>query len=89
MFGGQDEWITLQFHLNRVALNGVIDKFGVDADIRKGEDNTFILKAKAKLSEGLKGWILGWGRHVKVLSPPSLVEDMKQELKKMMSAYEE
>lgn len=89
MFGGQDEWITLQFHLNRVALNGVIDKFGVDADIRKGDDNTFILKAKAKLSEGLKGWILGWGRHVKVLSPPSLVEDMKQELEKMMRAYEE
>ncbi len=89
MFGGQDEWMTLQFHLNRVALNGVIDKFGVDADIRKGEDNTFILKAKAKLSEGLKGWILGWGRHVKVLSPPSLVEDMKQELEKMMRAYEE
>lgn len=89
MFGGQDEWMTLQFQLNRVALNGVIDKFGVDADIRKGEDNTFILKAKAKLSEGLKGWILGWGRHVKVLSPPSLVEDMKQELEKMMRAYEE
>ncbi|MGS2778719.1 helix-turn-helix transcriptional regulator [Robertmurraya sp. GLU-23] len=89
MFGGQDEWMTLQFQLNRVALNGVIDKFGVDADIRKGEDNTFILKAKAKLSEGLKGWILGWGRHVKVLSPPSLVEDMKQELEKMTRAYEE
>lgn len=88
MFGGQDEWITLQFSLNRVALNGVIDKFGIDADIRKGEDNTFILKAKAKLSEGLKGWILGWGRHVKVLSPPSLVEGMKQELQKMMNAYE-
>lgn len=89
MFGGQDEWMTLQFSLNRVALNGVIDKFGIDADIRKGEDNTFILKAKVKLSEGLKGWILGWGRHVKVLSPPSLVEDMKQELEKMMNAYKE
>jgi predicted DNA-binding transcriptional regulator YafY len=89
MFGGQDEWMTLQFNLNRVALNGVIDKFGIDADIRKGEDNTFILKAKVKLSEGLKGWILGWGRHVKVLSPPSLVEDMKQELEKMINAYKE
>ncbi len=88
MFGGQDEWITLQFNLNRVALNGVIDKFGIEADIRKIDDHTFILKAKAKLSEGLKGWILGWGRHVKVLSPPSLVEDMKQELQKMKNAYE-
>lgn len=35
------------------------------------------------------GWILGWGRHVKVLSPPSFVEDRKQELHIMMSAYEE
>lgn len=89
MFGGQDEWITLQFNLNQVALNGVIDKFGIDADIKKVDENTFILKAKAKLSEGLKGWILGWGRHVKVLSPPSLVEEMKQELEKMMNSYKE
>jgi hypothetical protein len=87
MFGGQDEWITLQFNLNRVVLNGVIDKFGIDADIRKVDDSTFVLKAKAKLSEGLKGWILGWGRHVKVVAPPSLVEEMKGETQKMIDAY--
>ncbi|MFA9560631.1 helix-turn-helix transcriptional regulator [Evansella sp. AB-rgal1] len=87
MFGGEDEWITIQFNLNRVALNGVIDKFGLDADIRKIDESTFILKAKAKISEGLKGWILAWGRHAKVLSPSSLVEEMKVETQKMVEAY--
>jgi len=44
VFGGQDEWITLQFSLKQDVLNGVIDKFGINADIRKGESETFILK---------------------------------------------
>lgn len=87
MFGGEDHWITLQFKLNQMVLNGVIDKFGIDADIRKTEGNSFILKAKAKQSTGLKGWILGWGKYVKVLSPPTLVEEINEEIKKMAEAY--
>ncbi|MEK5442542.1 helix-turn-helix transcriptional regulator [Fredinandcohnia sp. FSL W7-1320] len=87
MFGGQDDWITLQFSLKQDVLNGVIDKFGIDADIRKGENETFILKVKAKLSKGLKGWILGWGSQVRVLSPVSLINDIKEETQKMIQAY--
>ncbi|WP_175639294.1 helix-turn-helix transcriptional regulator [Metabacillus schmidteae] len=89
MFGGEDQWITLQFTLNQLVLNGVIDKFGIDADIRKGENNTFILKAKAKQSMGLKGWILGWGSYVKVLSPTSLVQEINKEIEKMAATYKE
>lgn len=89
MFGGEDQWITLQFTLNQMVLNGVIDKFGIDADIRKGENNTFILKAKAKQSTGLKAWILGWGSHVKVVSPQSLVTEINQEIKKMVDSYKQ
>nr|WP_275580769.1 WYL domain-containing protein [Aquibacillus albus] len=89
MFGGQDEWITLRFSLKQDVLNGVIDKFGIYADIRKGENETFLLKAKAKLSKGLIAWIMGWGSQVKVLSPVSLVNDIKAETKKMIEAYNE
>lgn len=89
MFGGPDEWIKLQFQLKQEVLNGVIDKFGIDADFRKGDNDTFILKAKAKLSNGLKGWILGWGSQVKVISPQTLVDDICNETKKMMELYEE
>lgn len=88
MFGGEDEWITLQFQFKQEILNGVIDKFGRDADIRKGENDTFILKAKAKLSQGLKGWILAWGSQVKVISPQKLADDIYEEAKKIMELYQ-
>nr|WP_263327142.1 WYL domain-containing protein [Neobacillus sp. Marseille-Q6967] len=89
MFGGQDEWITLQFTLDQNVLNGVIDKFGIEADIRKEDDETFLLKAKAKLSPGLKAWILAWGSKVKVISPLTLVNEIKEEIQKVKDQYKE
>jgi predicted DNA-binding transcriptional regulator YafY len=35
----------------------------------------------------LKGWILNWGEHAKVLSPKELVEDVKDELQKTLAHY--
>jgi len=35
----------------------------------------------------VKGWILNWGEHAKVLGPKKLVDDMKAELKKMSKLY--
>ncbi|WP_338452540.1 WYL domain-containing protein [Niallia oryzisoli] len=87
MFGGQDEWITLKFKLNQSILNGVIDKFGIDVDLRKVDDEYFLLKAKAKLSQGLKGWILAWGSQVEILSPQKLIDEIKDEFQKMRTLY--
>jgi predicted DNA-binding transcriptional regulator YafY len=89
MFGGQDDWITLDFTLDQNVLNGVIDKFGIEADIRKVGEKTFRLKAKAKLSHGLKAWILAWGSNVKVISPPSFVDEIKVEVQKIKDNYNE
>lgn len=88
MFGGEDEWIKLQFVHDNAVLNGVIDKFGTDAEIRESLNNTFILNAKAKLSEGLKAWILSWGSKVRVMSPKTLKNDIHNELKKMLEQIE-
>lgn len=35
----------------------------------------------------IKGWILNWGEHAKVLSPKELVDDMKDELEKTIAHY--
>lgn len=35
----------------------------------------------------LKGWILNWGEHAKVLSPKELADDVKDELKKTLAQY--
>ncbi|MDA0904904.1 MAG: WYL domain-containing transcriptional regulator [Verrucomicrobia bacterium] len=36
----------------------------------------------------IKGWLLNWGEHAKVLGPKELVSDMKEELKKMLKQYQ-
>ncbi|OLS33860.1 hypothetical protein BTR25_23645 [Bacillus sp. MRMR6] len=45
--------------------------------------NTFILRTKVN-GEGFFNWLRGWGSKAKILSPASLVEQMKEEARKMM-----
>ncbi|MBT2691039.1 WYL domain-containing protein [Bacillus sp. ISL-47] len=57
-------------------------------NIRKLDDEHFILTAKAIVSEGLVKWLLNWGNKAKVLSPPALVEEVVNEIRQMMKVYE-
>lgn len=86
MFGGEDHWIKIQF-FSRALINPIIDKFGLDVDIKKVDEDSFILSTKAKSSQGLINWILNWGDQAKVLSPDSLVEEIKFIVSNMSMLY--
>lgn len=86
MFSGQGEWVEIEFN-DKYLMNPIIDKFGLDADIRKVDENTFTLKTKAIVGEGFFNWLRGWGSKAKILSPPSLVQQMKEEVEKMNHLY--
>ncbi|MEC5424382.1 WYL domain-containing protein [Virgibacillus sp. C22-A2] len=86
MFAGQEIWIKIRFHHNLV--NVVLDRFGHDADIKNIGEEHFILKTKAKLSDGLVNWILTWGNQAKVLEPDHLVKSVKDKIKQMTEVYE-
>jgi predicted DNA-binding transcriptional regulator YafY len=86
MFSGQGEWVEIEIN-DKYLMNPIIDKFGLDADIRKVDENTFILKTKAIVGEGFFNWLRGWGSKAKILSPPSLVQQMKEEVEKMKDLY--
>ncbi|WP_462411544.1 helix-turn-helix transcriptional regulator [Neobacillus sp. Marseille-QA0830] len=86
MFSGQGEWVEIAFY-DKGLINPIIDRFGLEADIRKVDDNTFILKTKAIIGEGFFNWVRGWGSKAKIISPPSLVEQMKEEVQKMNQIY--
>ncbi|WP_370222227.1 helix-turn-helix transcriptional regulator [Cytobacillus sp.] len=86
MYAGSEEWIKIRFHND--LINVIIDKFGRDADIRKLDENHFVLTAKAIVSEGLVKWLLNWGNQAKVLSPSSLIDQVTNEIRNMMSVYE-
>src|SRR5699024_6346746 len=66
MFSRKNIRIRIKFHASLV--NVVLDRFGKDANIRKVNDEAFILSTQAKLSDGLINWILTWGSRAKVLS---------------------
>ncbi|WP_394217583.1 helix-turn-helix transcriptional regulator [Halobacillus trueperi] len=86
MFAGEDAWIKIEFDAS--LLNVVLDRFGKDASINAISDDRFLLSTKAKMSIGLIGWILTWGHKAKVVSPESLVAQVKEEVQKMSKQYE-
>jgi predicted DNA-binding transcriptional regulator YafY len=85
MFAGSEEWIKVKFqnHL----INVMIDKFGKDVSIQKVDNDHFVLTTKARLSSGLVSWLLNWGGQAEVLSPASLVDTIKEEIKRMQKIY--
>jgi len=85
MFTGDEELIRLQ--VKNELINVMIDRFGLDADIRKASEDAFLLTTMASVSEGLVNWILTWGSKVKVISPDHLKDRLKEESRKMWEQY--
>jgi predicted DNA-binding transcriptional regulator YafY len=86
MFAGDEEWIKIKFH-NQL-INVIIDKFGKNVDIKKQDEDHFILSTKARISGGLVNWILSFGSKAKVISPVSLSNTVKQEIANMNKLYQ-
>lgn len=86
MYSG--EMISLEAEFSENLINMVIDRFGLEANIQSNQDGKFIVKVNVAKSEGLIGWLLRWGSDVKVLYPPKLIEQMKDEIQKLTQQYE-
>ncbi|SEM93330.1 helix-turn-helix transcriptional regulator [Lihuaxuella thermophila] len=91
MFSGPEKQVKIQFHddEDHTFINIVLDRFGKDVHIEKGDDGSFIVTVSVNISQGLVSWILTWGSKVKVLSPLELVENVKRETEKMYRLYHE
>lgn len=70
-------------------FNAMIDRFGLEQNYEKKGENQFIVRAEAAVNDGLIAWLLNWGSKVKVLSPPGLVQRMKEEAEKLYEIYHE
>lgn len=78
MFGGKEEKVKILFPNH---LAGVfIDRFGKDIMIvPKGKDYSTVF-VSVTVSQQFFGWIFGLGKEVSILSPPHVVNQMKQAL---------
>ena len=86
MFGGQKEWVTLEFSNHLIGV--VIDRFGKDVFIRKADEKHFQISVEVAVSNQFFGWLFGLGRGARIIEPSSVVEKMEKLLDKVREKYE-
>lgn len=81
------ETLHIQFHTS--ALREVADRFGTQIAVKKLNDCWIdAVIENVGISDGLKGWILMLNQQVKVITPLSLRDDLKNTLQEMLALYE-
>lgn len=86
----EDEPTRIEFVTANYAqgmIDNVIDWFGRDVQITELDDGNykFVLTASPR---AMRFWILQFGKYVKVLSPQSLVNQIKDDINEMKKLYE-
>ena len=84
MYSDKPEWV--EFVAEKYVTDQIIDWFG--KDIRIDEINEDQIKVTVKVSlNAMEHWAKQYAPHVTVISPPSLVQTIKEELQKAVERY--
>ena len=86
MYSGKVQRVKLRFS-NHLA-NVVIDRFGKDITMIPDDEKHFTIHTDIEVSPQFYGWLCGLGRGVRVVSPPEVVEEMGNYVKKIAEMYE-
>lgn len=84
MYGNESGNVTFEF--DSKILNDVIDWFGNNIDFRDLKNGMIEARTNVIL-DSMKFWALQYASYVKVLSPKSLVDDIKKTLKESIKRY--
>ena len=86
MYGGEQKLVTLRF-INPL-LDTVVDRFGTAGVLyNKVDDRHFTVSAKVEISDQFFGWLLGFGKKVKIIAPDDITEKFKTYLDKIREMY--
>lgn len=99
MYSGKQYRVKLRF-INRL-LDTAVEKFGRKGDVEedyrffntapvyaKLDEDHFTVEATVEVSDQFYGWLLGFGRRVKLLEPEPVVEGFRAYLDKIRAMYE-
>ena len=85
MYGGREELVTLEC---RESLAGVIiDRFGQEPTFTR-TDFGFKVTLRVMISPTFFAWVLGFGKDMRILSPSSVVEEIKKRIDEVKELYE-
>lgn len=86
MFTGENGEIELL--CDNKLIDDILERFGEETPIKIYDDNHFLFRAEVELSNGLVSWIMQYGTDIKVLSPKSLSNAVKDKAKEILAEYE-
>lgn len=82
------ESATVRFEFKKYLLNSVVDDFGKNIIIKAKDENTLYGTITINL-KAMKYWAMQFSEGVKILSPKSLVEEIKTLAKNIIKKYED
>ena len=85
MFSGERQTVELKCS-NRI-LEEIFDRFGERINTRKYNDESFLLRTEASVSEGLVSWIMQFGTDIEVMAPAQLKEMVADKAEKICAVY--
>lgn len=88
MFSGEEKRVSIRFTNDK--LNTVVDRFGPGGDVfyRPDGPDHFVLTADIEISDQFYSWICGFRKKATILTPPDVVEGMKEFLADISNRYE-
>ena len=85
MFGGVEETVVLEC---KNGISGVIiDRFGTEVDIIKRAADSFTVRVNVQISPQFLGWVFSLGENIKIISPDSVIERMRDEIARIRGIY--
>ncbi len=85
MYSGEPKPVELI--CNNEILEVILDRFGDNVKIQKYDENHFLLKTNAVVSDGLTKWIVQFGGKIKVKSPNDLIYEVKKKAEEILELY--
>ena len=88
MFSGTKKRVSLRFTNN--LLDTMVDRFGTGADVfyRPDGERHFVVSTDIAISDQFYGWLCGFRKMAKIVSPPDVVADFQHFLDDISGKYE-
>ncbi len=85
MYSGEQKPIELV--CENELLETMLDRFGEKVRVQKVDDNHFLLRTNAVVSNGLVAWVLQFGGRVTVRMPNDLIYSVKMQAEEILKNY--
>jgi len=84
MFGG--DAVRVEISCTEELVNSMLDRFGLDLVLRKGENGECLFNVEVELSPTFFAWVSTFGGDVKLLSPQSAVDGFREHIERIMAS---